>query len=75
MKTGGYKGMLLKKSPDKFKSELVHRLVAKAFIPNPKNLPQVNHKDENKWNNRVDNLEWCDAKYNINYRNKKQKSK
>ena len=44
-----------------------HRLVAMAFIPNPKNLPQVNHKDENKANPYVDNLEWCSAKYNVNY--------
>lgn len=45
----------------------VHRLVAEAFIPNPYGLPFVNHKDECKSNNRADNLEWCDRKYNVNY--------
>lgn len=46
---------------------LAHRLVAQAFIPNPNNLPEVNHKDENKKCNGKDNLEWCDRSYNINH--------
>ena len=46
---------------------LVHRLVAEAFISNTDNLPCVNHKDENKQNNVVSNLEWCSAQYNNTY--------
>ena len=49
------------------KAYKVHRLVAEAFIPNPDNLPQVNHKDENPSNNNVDNLEWCTNAYNVKY--------
>ena len=50
----------------------VHRLVAQAFIPNPNNYQQVNHKDEDKTNNQVNNLEWCDCQYNIDYSQSKQ---
>lgn len=53
----------------------VHRLVALAFIPNPKNYPQINHKDENSLNNNVGNLEWCTQKYNANYGSLKERQK
>ena len=45
----------------------VHRLVAIMFLPNPENLPVINHKDENKQNNHVSNLEWCTQDYNVHY--------
>lgn len=64
-KTGYISVSLLKEGKQKTKT--IHRLVAEAFIPNPKNLKQINHKDENKQNNCVNNLEWCSAKYNSNY--------
>lgn len=62
----GYPQVLLWKN-NKCKSFRVHRLVATAYIPNPDNLPQVNHKDEVKTHNWINNLEWCTAKYNTNY--------
>lgn len=49
------------------KLKTVHRLVAQTFLPNPKSYPVINHKDENPQNNNVNNLEWCDSKYNVNY--------
>lgn len=51
----------------KTKSFKVHRLVAEAFLPNWFDCPQINHIDEDKANNHIDNLEWCDAKYNSNH--------
>ena len=53
----------------------IHRLVAEAFIPNPNNLPCVNHKDCNTYNNKVDNLNWCTYKQNNEYGNIKLKAK
>ncbi len=61
----GYLGVCVSLgSRNNYKMIKIHRAVAETFIPNPNNLPQVNHKDGNKINNRVDNLEWCDNKYN-----------
>lgn len=52
-----------------YKGRLVssHRFIAELFIPNPDNLPQVNHINEKKDDNRVENIEWCDAAYNNSY--------
>lgn len=62
----GYEKVSLYKEGKK-KDYRINRLVAIAFIPNPLNLPEVNHKDENKINNKMDNLEWCTKQYNLNY--------
>jgi hypothetical protein len=62
----GYKFLVVKKDGKNI-SLRVHRLVAMAFIPNPDNLPFVNHKDENPSNNHVENLEWCSPDYNVRY--------
>ena len=62
----GYHTVMLYKDGSK-KKFLVHRLVATAFIPNPDNLPHINHIDEDVSNNRVDNLEWCTPQYNNCY--------
>ena len=69
----GYLRVNLWKNGDK-KNYLIHRLVAMTFIPNPQNFTQINHIDEDKSNNNVNNLEWCTAKYNINYGTHNQRS-
>lgn len=68
----GYMMVCLCKERKKYFS--VHRLVAEAFIPNPLNLPQINHKSEDKTDNRVENLEWMTAKDNINHGTHNKKS-
>ena len=64
--TSGYKMVVLKKD-GKQKSFSIHRLMAIAFLPNDNNLPQVNHKDGNKLNNDLSNLEWCTQSQNIQH--------
>lgn len=64
--TNGYRKIGLMKDGNT-KNHSVHRLVAKAFLDNSSNLPQVNHKDEDKTNNVVSNLEWCTQSYNNGY--------
>ena len=71
IKHGRYWGVTLYDGKGGYKINSIHRIVAETYIPNPDNLPFVNHKDENKENNNVCNLEWCTTKYNNHYgRNK-----
>ena len=65
----GYLCVILCKN-GKIKKFTIHRLVAMTFLENPDNLPMVNHKDENKQNNSVSNLEWCTSQYNVTYNNR-----
>lgn len=70
----GYKFVVLSKK-GKTKGYRVHRLIAKTFISNPNNYKCINHKDENKANNNIDNLEWCTIAYNNNYGLKQERYK
>lgn len=69
LRTGYYSVNLCKNGT--YKHIRIHRLVAETFLPNPDGLPMINHKDENRLNNNITNLEWCDNKYNSNYSNSK----
>ena len=65
----GYRTVALTRN-GKTEQQYIHRIVAEAYIPNPQNLPYINHKDEDKTNNFVGNLEWCTASYNNTYNGK-----
>lgn len=71
-KKRGYLHVCLSKN-NKGCNFLIHRLVAQAFLDNCRNYPQVNHKDENKENNCIDNLEYCTNEYNVNYGTRKER--
>ena len=65
--TNGYLYITIAEEPGKFRPRRLHRVIAETFIPNPLNLPQINHINEDKTDNRVCNLEWCTAEYNTFY--------
>jgi hypothetical protein len=69
----GYMFVTLVEGNKKY-NRAIHRLVAKAFIANPNRYPMINHKDENKQNNSVENLEWCDIPYNLSYGTARERS-
>lgn len=70
----GYPMVTLYAKPNCGKKVKVHRLVAEAFIPNPNGYDTINHKDENRANNSVDNLEWCTKAYNTVYNGARQRA-
>lgn len=70
----GYLKVTLVKNKTKY-SKLIHRLIAQTYLPNPNNYPIVNHKDENKANNNINNLQWCNYTYNSNYGSNPVKAK
>ena len=70
----GYMAFVYRKHHKTIKNFLIHRLVAQAFIPNPDNLPQINHKNEKRDDNHVDNLEWCTDAYNKIYNNRAKRA-
>ena len=71
--SNGYLGINLYDDNKRSCYLLIHRLVAQAFLPNPNGYRIINHKDENRSNNSVNNLEWCSYKYNLNYGNRNSK--
>ena len=71
--SNGYLGINLYDNNKRSCYLLIHRLVAQAFLPNPNGYRIINHKDENRSNNSVNNLEWCSYKYNLNYGNRNSK--
>lgn len=71
----GYFMVKLRDDKKTQKGYLVHRLVGLAFLPNPEKLPEINHKDFNRSNNHVSNLEWCTRIHNVRHQKKKLKSK
>ena len=71
---GPYLAVNLRDNNGNRKQFKVHRLVAQTYIPNPNNLPLVNHKNEIKTNNYINNLEWCNEKYNSNYGTRNEKN-
>jgi hypothetical protein len=66
-KRNGYIMLTLRDKDEKSNKVYLHRILAEAFIPNPENKPQINHKDGNKLNNSIDNLEWMTSSENIKH--------